>query len=242
MNESNGGSVKEIKTPGRKNLPLGAKIAIAAGIVAVLAAFGFLFGKLIGHKIQEKITEITDTDPAWNAPKYVSYEPLVENEYSRPGTALEKINGIVVHYVGNPGTTAAQNRSYFNGLAKSGATWASSHFLIGLEGEVIQNVPLDEIAYCSNERNVDTVSIECCHPSEDGKFTDATYSSLIDLLRDLCREYSLDPKTDIIRHYDVTGKLCPLYFVEHEDEWFELLDKVDAALKLSETATVSPSE
>ena len=242
MNETGGGPAKETKAPGGKKLPTGAKTAIVIGIVAVLAVFGFLFGKLIGRKIQEKITEMTDTDPAWNAPEYVSYEPLVENEYSRPGTPLEKINGIVVHYVGNPGTTAAQNRSYFNGLAKSGATWASSHFLIGLEGEVIQNIPLDEIAYCSNERNADTVSIECCHPSEDGKFTDATYSSLVDLLRDLCREYGLDPKTDIIRHYDVTGKLCPLYFVEHEDEWFELLGKVDAALKLSDTATASPSE
>ena len=30
----------------------------------------------------------------------------------------------------------------------------------------------------------------------------------------------------IIRHYDVTGKECPLYYVEHEDKWEEFRDDV----------------
>ena len=217
----------------RRKIPRALIIAGVAVICLALAAAGFFVGRKIAAKIRGS-SVATDTDPGWNAPSYVAYKPLVVNEYSRPGTALEKITAVVVHYVGNPGTTAEQNRSYFAGLASSGATYASSHFLIGLEGEVIQNVPLDEIAYCSNNRNSDTVSIECCHPSEDGKFTEATYSSLVTLLRDLCVEYGLDPMTDIIRHYDVTGKLCPLYFVEHEDEWEQLKDDV-ARIMPSET-------
>ena len=218
--------MKDLSSSGSKRIIKRAVlIAGVAAVCAALALAGFLVGRKIAGRRQGSVVA-DDTDPGWNAPSYVAYKPLVVNEYSRPGTALEKINAIVVHYVGNPGTTAEQNRSYFAGLAVSGATWASSHFLIGLDGEVLQNVPLDEIAYCSNERNSDTVSIECCHPAEDGKFTEATYSSLTTLLRDLCIEYSLDPKTDIIRHYDVTGKLCPLWFVEHEDEWEALKDEV----------------
>ena len=27
------------------------------------------------------------------------------------------------------------------------------------------------------------------------------------------------PTDDVIRHYDVNGKNCPKYFVEHEDAW-----------------------
>ena len=42
------------------------------------------------------------------------------NEFSRPGTPLEEVNGIVIHYVGNPGTTAAQNHSFFTNLAQTG--------------------------------------------------------------------------------------------------------------------------
>ena len=199
-------------------------------IAAILCLAFFFLGRSVGKKIEQQVTLMVDNDSGWNKPSYVSYEPIVKNEYSRPGTYLSEINGIVVHYVANPGTTAAQNRSYFNGLAISGETWASSHFLIGLEGEVLQLIPLDEIAYCSNDRNADTISIECCHPEADGKFTDETYGSLVALVSDLCREYGLDPLKDIIRHYDITGKMCPLYYVEHEGEWKAFLTDVAAEM------------
>lgn len=142
------------------------------------------------------------------------------NKYSRPGTKVDKITAVVVHYVGNPGTTAAQNRSYFNNLATLGTTYASSHYVVGLEGEIIQCVPLDEIAYASNNRNHDTISIECCHEDSEGKFNPKTYDSLVELTAALCRTYGLEPETDIIRHYDVTGKLCPIYYVKNEEEWY----------------------
>jgi len=213
-----------------KYSPLWVRLTAALIIIAMLCTVFFFVGKRFGTVVEQKVTLLADTDPAWNKPDYITYEPIVKNEYSRPGTYLSEINGLVVHYVANPGTSAANNRSYFNGLAKSGATWASSHFIVGLEGEVLQLVPLDEIAYCSNERNKDTIGIECCHPDETGKFSDETYSSLITLLADLCKEYKLDPLTQIIRHYDVTGKMCPLYFVEHEDEWKGLLTDVAAAM------------
>ena len=158
-------------------------------------------------------------------PDWVTLDLLPVNEYSRPGTPLEKVNGIVVHYVGNPNTTAKQNRNYFANLAQTHETSASSHFLIGLDGEIIQCVPLDEISYCSNSRNMDTVAIECCHPDETGKFTDATYSSLIKLLKWLSGEYGLT-KEDIIRHYDVTGKICPKWYVDHEEDWEKLRNDV----------------
>lgn len=101
------------------------------------------------------------------------------NEYSRPGIESDPITGIVIHYTANPGSTAQQNRNYFNGLKDSHETSVSSHFVVGLEGEIIQCVPTWEIAYASNERNHDTVSIECCHPDETGKFNDETYKSVV---------------------------------------------------------------
>jgi N-acetylmuramoyl-L-alanine amidase CwlA len=146
---------------------------------------------------------------------------LTPNEYSRPQTRLKKVNAIVIHYTANPGTSAKNNRSYFDGLARSHATKASSHFIIGLKGEILQCIPLNEISYASNNRNSDTISIECCHPDESGKFNDKTYASLIALAARLCAEYDLTEK-DIIRHYDVTGKECPLYYVKHEDAWEQM--------------------
>lgn len=151
-------------------------------------------------------------------PDWITQKFLDVNPYSRPGTALEQVNGLVVHYVANPGSTGWDNWHYFEGLSQSHETKAGAHFIIGLDGTVIQCVPLNELTYCSNSRNVDTISIECCHPDKDGKFTDETYASLVKLCRWLLDRYGLEADS-VIRHYDVTGKLCPLYFVEHEDAW-----------------------
>lgn len=158
-------------------------------------------------------------------PDWVTQDLLPVNEYSRPGTELEHVNGVVVHYVGNPGTTAQQNRNYFANLAETHETSASSHFVIGLEGEIIQCVPLDEWSYCSNKRNEDTIAIECCHPDESGVFTEATQESLVKLLKWLCETYDLD-REDVIRHYDVTGKICPKWYVDDPAAWEDLKDRV----------------
>ena len=170
-------------------------------------------------------------------PDYVEQDYLTVNPYSRPGEPLEKINGVVIHYVGNPGTTAHANRNYFESLA-SGLenTYASSHFIVGLEGEVIQCVPLTEIAYASNTRNGDTVSIEVCHPDETGEFSPVTYARTVELTAWLCREFKLDPETDVIRHYDVTGKICPKYYVEHPEAWGTFRSDVAAELERQKDA------
>jgi len=109
-------------------------------------------------EIQEEIDRL-----AW-----IEQMPLTINPYSRPGYLLEEVNGIVIHYIGNPATTALQNRNYFESLATSHETYASSNFIVGLVGEIIQCIPVDEIAYASNQRNKDTLSIEICHPDETG--------------------------------------------------------------------------
>lgn len=151
---------------------------------------------------------------------------LTKNPYSRPGTKLKFVSKIAIHYVGNPGSTANGNRNYFENLKNTKKTYASSHYIIGLEGEIIQCIPENEIAYCTNSANDYSISIENCHLYSDGKFTEATLNSLIELCADLCERYNLDPYKDIIRHYDVTGKLCPLYFVNHYDAYMEFKDAV----------------
>lgn len=164
-------------------------------------------------------------------PDYVKEDLLPVNEYSRCGDKLTHVNAVVIHYVGNPNTTAWQNRSYFENLATSGETSASSNLIVGLEGEALLCVPLDEVAYCSNDRNHDTVSIEFCHPAADGKPTQETYDTLVKLTAWLCDLYGLDAQEDVIRHYDVTGKQCPMYFVENETEWTQFKADVAAAMK-----------
>ena len=150
---------------------------------------------------------------------------LTPNIYSRPQYALEEVSDIVIHYVANPGTTAQQNRDYFEDLKDGKGRSVSSHFVIGLEGEIIQCISCSEWSYASNHRNFDTISIECCHPDLSGRFTDATYESVVKLTAWLCGAFEIGPE-HVIRHYDVTGKNCPKYFVENTDAWEQLLADV----------------
>lgn len=135
---------------------------------------------------------------------------LTPNRFSRPQIPLKKVTKIAVHYVGNPGTSAVANRNYFENQ-KNGGKCVSSHFVIGLNGEIIQCIPLNEISYCTNQANSYSISIECCHPDSTGKFNEATEASLAELCAYLLGKFGLSAD-DIIRHYDVTGKQCPLYW------------------------------
>lgn len=188
-------------------------IGVTGLILVIFACKRFFFS---GTEEIQTAEQMEETD--WIGAPQLDVELLDVNEYSRPGTKLEQINGIVIHYVANPGSTAMQNRDYFQGLKDAHITKASSHFIVGLDGEIVQCIPSTEISYASNERNGDTLSIECCHPDDTGKFNDSTYQSLVELTSWLCSRFGLDSQA-VIRHYDVTGKICPKYFVEHEDAW-----------------------
>ena len=159
---------------------------------------------------------------------------LTINPYSRTGEKQNRIENIVVHWVGNAGSSAIANRNYFENLKDSHKTYASSHYIIGLNGETIKCIPEDEVAFHSGgySMNRKSIGIEDCHPDWDGKFNEATYNSLVELCADICNRYGLTVD-NIIRHYDVTGKECPRYYVRNEQEWIKF--KNDVANRLGQT-------
>lgn len=162
---------------------------------------------------------------------YIDVQLLTPNAYSRPQLPINSVKHIAIHYTANPGSTAKANRDYFENLAVTQETKVSSHFVVGLEGEVVQCIPTSEMSYATNERNVDTLSIECCHPDELGEFNDSTYNSVVKLTAWLCTRFGLT-ENDVIRHYDVTGKICPKYYVENPDVWEQM--KADIRARIAE--------
>ena len=228
---------KQTNRRSEKGRPLGAKERkrrlIATGIfiisaffvmLAVIYAFRYFYKQV--HIEEEVATteEVIQVPPLSGVADQFPDLPITEkfldvNQYSRPGIALStNPEYIVIHYTANPGSTAEQNRNYFENLKDTGETYASAQFVIGLEGEIIQCVPCNEMAYCSNSLNDRCISIEMCHPDDTGNFNDATYNNCVYLVAQLMNYYHLD-MDHLIRHYDVTGKNCPRYFVEHEDRW-----------------------
>lgn len=156
------------------------------------------------------------------------------NPYSRSGEKQNKIQYIIIHWVGNANTSAIANRNYFNNLKDTHITYASSQYIIGLNGEIIQCIPDDEVAFHSGNwtMNRESIGIEVCHPDWSGKFNEKTYKSLVELCVYLCRKYNI-LVSRIIRHYDVTGKDCPRYYVQNPDEWVKLKQNIADLLDIN---------
>ncbi len=163
-------------------------------------------------------------------------EKLIKsNKFSRPQKRFIP-RGIALHWVDGAGHTAQGVRDWFDGLD---GRYASAHFVVD-EKEAILCVPLDEMAYHVGAHNYTAfamahyapypntylIGIEMCHPYEQGpsrmwkgKFSVGTLHNTKVLCAELCRRFDFDPCEDIVRHYDITGKECPRWYVRHEDDY-----------------------
>lgn len=164
-------------------------------------------------------------------PDWIDQEFIRVNPYSRPQTPLTEVKYIAIHYVANPGSTAMGNREYFDNLGNPddpyyGNRQASAQFIVGLDGEVVQCMPLNELAYAVRSFNPYTISIEVCHPDDTGKFSDVSLESVKKLASWLMQQFGLDGETCLLRHYDCDQKNCPKYYVENPDAWLELKQSI----------------
>ena len=143
---------------------------------------------------------------------------------------------IIIHYTGNDGDTALNNVTYYH----RDTSKTSAHFFVD-DKDVYSSVPLTHAAYSVGGlkygscpwsgggtmhgiiKNTNSINIEMCDNSpKDGKIvlTEKTRENTEDLVVDLMLLYNI-PLERIYRHFDVTGKICPAYFVpygEHESD------------------------
>lgn len=158
---------------------------------------------------------------------------LTINRWSRPSKRLNKVKGIVVHWVAAPMQKAINTWSWFEKRKSGTRGYGSAHFIVGQEGEVLQCMPLDEMAYhvgsktytkdalnnLSSYPNNCTIGIEMAHVDWDGRFGEKTYKTTVNLVAELLNKYNLTID-DIYTHHGVVGwKDCPRWFVSNPDEF-----------------------
>ena len=138
----------------------------------------------------------------------------------------QPVSFLVFHYVGATGGARANARYY-------GATpgiGASAHYFVDHApgAEVWGSVPEGDTAWhCGADayrhpdcRNANSIGVEmCCHQRADGTWyiDEETYAAAAALGRDIMERYGI-PLDHVLRHYDVTGKLCPRPLID-EDKW-----------------------
>lgn len=169
--------------------------------------------------------------------------------------STSKIKYIVIHYTANDGDTDENNGKYF----KNNVVKASAHYFVDSDS-ITQSVPDNYVAYsvggnkysnCSTTgggkyygkcTNSNSISIELCDDVKNGVIYPSvkTIANALELTEYLMNKYSI-PKTNVIRHFDVTGKLCPAYWSGTSDKnnkWkTEFFDKINAP----KTTVTTPS-
>ena len=157
-----------------------------------------------------------------------------KNYGSKRNTSLIKY--LVYHYTANDGDTDEANAKYFhNNVVK-----ASAHRFVD-DDSVTISVPDNYVAwhcggglqgskghtYYKKCTNTNSIGIEMCDTIRNGKYevSPQTRANAIAEGRKIVKKYNI-PKSRVIRHYDVTGKNCPAYFVKDEEAWKKFRDEI----------------
>lgn len=150
------------------------------------------------------------------------------------GNKRTSIKYIVIHYTGNDGDSDESNTKYFKNTIVS----ASAHYFVDNDS-ITNTVPDDYTAWhCGAKvyrhkfcRNSNSLSIELCDSIKNGVVypTVKTIENAIALTKALMKKYNI-PKENVIRHYDVTGKLCPKYWVDDSKWKSEFWNKLSVEL------------
>ena len=154
------------------------------------------------------------------------------NYYNYNHTTRTKgaIKYIVLHYTANDGDTARNNLEYY----RREPVQKSAHYFVD-PAEICCSVPWYNPAYhCGGKKykyssggslygkckNVNSIGIEMCSRKDgNGEYfiPVETQKRAAKFVAQLMREYSI-PIDRVVRHYDVTGKICPAPMIE-EKAW-----------------------
>lgn len=149
------------------------------------------------------------------------------NTQNYGGLRGQKVEYIVIHYTAGRSDTAENNGVYF----KNNVVGASAHWFVD-EHDAVLSVEEHFVAWhCGGAmynhpacRNGNSIGVEMCSEMDtkgEYYFTEATVENAKTLVRHLMEKYNM-PVEHVVRHYDVTGKICPAPFVgAGKDAWDE---------------------
>ena len=154
-------------------------------------------------------------------------ELLPINEFTRPGRKLIDVRGVVIHWTGNPSMDARAHVRYFQELSEQkpdddvADRYASAHYFIGTRGDVHQLIPEDEVAYHAGGKEYFQAALDkfdCTWPNGFLIGLDVAQR----LTRRILDDYDLKVE-HVVRHYDITGKLCPKWYCEDSDAYMRFI-------------------
>lgn len=226
---------------------------------AMAKGIGYGFDIIAGINTMKNIV-VTDSSAkeettTTTTSKYTLKTDLADKSNYGSARSTSDIKYIVWHYTANDGDTDEANGNYFNGANRN----ASAHYFVD-DDSITQSVPDNYVAWSvggsrySNyattggatlygiAKNANTLNIELCDTQKNGKYdvSTKTLENAIALTKDLMKKYNI-PIENVIRHFDVTGKSCPAYYVDNT-AWNNVKNKIQKTSSTSSaTSTVTTS-
>ena len=165
---------------------------------------------------------------------YKKAKPISFSSYERDRDSIEYI---VFHYTANEGDTAKNNVDYY---ANVNQREAGAHFFVDQNGRIGRSIPMNREAWSVGGNRLNTkggscygkvtnrnsISIELCDIISKSP-SDSMVKAVKDLIKYI-QKYCPNAIT-IVRHYDVTGKLCPASMVDN-DAWYTFLNRIGYVL------------
>lgn len=145
------------------------------------------------------------------------------------------IQYIVVHYTGDGTSKAgsAKNNCIYFG---TGNRNASAHYFIDDSGIWEYADPKTYATWhCGDGHgkygitNANSIGIEVCMGG-DLPYTTAEITYLTELVMSLMYNFGVKA-SNVVRHYDASGKLCPLYYAKRPSEWNKLRERITGTSK-----------
>ncbi len=167
---------------------------------------------------------------------YMEIKEIVAHQSNYNKGRKSSIQYIVVHYTANNGDKAEGNGNYFAQPNRN----ASAHYFVD-ESNVVQSVKDTDTAWhCGAKsykhpkcRNDNSIGVEMCSEKDDkGQYyiNEQTQNTAIKLIKVLMEKYNI-PIENVLRHYDVTGKMCPEPFVRNQVQWLDFKNKLSEEKK-----------
>lgn len=139
----------------------------------------------------------------------------------------QPVRYIVMHYTANNGDTAKNNCDYYH---RVGGLQASAHYFCDEHGAMQSVRECDTAWHCGARaywhpecRNGNSIGIEMCSRKRaDGSYyiKPETVANAAALAKGIMQRYGIDTE-HVLRHYDVTGKRCPMPWVDDPAQWTE---------------------
>ena len=165
-------------------------------------------------------------------------EKLTKVNYNTGNRGFREIDYITVHYTADIGASAHEECLSFEDRYRG----ASAHFFVDETGvwRCVQDRDISwhcgsDVYYHDSCRNTTSVGIEmCCYKrstyttsayDSDWYFAEKTVENTAALVREMMMRYGV-PLENVVRHNDVSHKVCPAPYVNSFSAWQAFLKKV----------------